>query len=258
MKARQIETGPAALLVMAKRPSPGRTKSRLTPPYSAGDAAALYECFLRDVLDLARSVPNVTPFIAYSPPDSEIYFQELAPDLRRVPQIGDKLGDRLDYVLSHCLEAGFKTAAAINSDSPTLPVSYLEQAFRCLAEEQTDVVLGPCEDGGYYLIGWKEPQPALVREVEMSTRHVLQDTLALAALHNLQVSLTPTWYDIDNIEDLKRLAGELAVPSHFGRHTRAFLAKHSREESGNGEPTNLTDQKLFQKQNQEGQGQQSY
>jgi rSAM/selenodomain-associated transferase 1 len=229
MTSRQADSGQAALLVMAKRPSPGHTKSRLTPPFSAADAAALYECFLRDVLDLARAVPDVTPFIAYSPPDSENYFRELAPDLGRVPQIGNTLGDRLDYVLSFCLEAGFKTVAAINSDSPTLPVSHLEQAFQCLAEKDTDVVLGPCEDGGYYLIGWKEPQPALVREVEMSTRHVLQDTLDLAALHNLQVSLTPTWYDIDNIDDLERLAGELAVPSNYGRHTRTFLMEHLKE-----------------------------
>ena len=93
-----------------------------------------------------------------------------------------------------------------------------------LGEPGTDVVLGPCEDGGYYLIGWKEPHPALVREVEMSTRHVLQDTLAMAETHRLSIALAPTWYDIDTVADLERLAAELPAASH-GRHTRAFLAK---------------------------------
>ena len=116
----QPEIRPAALLVMAKRPTPGQTKSRLTPPSSAEAAASLYKCFLMDVLDLARSVPKVDPWIAFSPVESETYFQALAPDIRRVPQLGRTLSRRLDSVLSHCLQAGYQRVAAINSDSPSL------------------------------------------------------------------------------------------------------------------------------------------
>ena len=206
---------------MAKRPLPGRTKTRLTPPFSTVEAAALYECFLRDALDLARAVPGVRPIIAYSPLEAKDYFQKLAPAFGLIAQTGATLGERLDAVLTHCLQAGFTRVAAMNSDSPTLPVAYVVQAFDCLSDADTDVVLGPCEDGGYYLIGWKRPHPRLVREVQMSTPHVLEDTLALAAAEALRVALLPTWYDVDDVRDLDRAQTDLALA---GRHTRRFLS----------------------------------
>jgi uncharacterized protein len=89
-----------------------------------------------------------------------------------------------------------------------------------------DVVLGPCEDGGYYLIGLKRPQPRLLREVQMSTPHVVRDTLALAEQLDLKVALLPTWYDVDTVAELDRLRSELRnAPAHVAHHTRAFLAE---------------------------------
>ena len=90
---------------MAKRPSPGLTKSRLSPPLTPEAAAGLYRAFLQDALDLARSVPEVQRVIAYAPLDAREYFEELAPDFDLVPQIGASLGERLDHVLSGTLEA---------------------------------------------------------------------------------------------------------------------------------------------------------
>ena len=212
-----------ALLVMAKRPFPGHTKTRLCPPFSPEEAATLYECFLRDALDIVRAVPNVTPFIAYSPSEEGEYFKKLAPDFELIPQIGANLGERLDFVLSHTLAAGFEQVAAINSDSPTLPPAYLAQAFAHLDNEAIDVVFGPCEDGGYYLIGWKQPHPRLVREIQMSTSHVLQDTLDIARQEKLQIALLPTWYDVDTIADLERIKAEMGEKRvEFGRHTHDF------------------------------------
>ncbi len=217
-------TGPA-LLVMAKKPEPGKTKSRLTPPLSAETAAGLYTSFLRDALELAQAVPGVTPMIAFSPPEEELFFQQFAPGFLRIPQRGETLGERLDYVLTQGLKNGYTPVAAMNSDSPTLPAAYLAQAFERLAAEDTDVVIGPCDDGGYYLIGWKRPHAGLVRGVRMSTDRVLRDTLAIAAAENLRVSLLPPWYDIDDEEDLQKLQTDLARPIRFGRHTRAFLER---------------------------------
>ena len=208
-----------ALLVMAKRPFPGHTKTRLCPPLSFAEAAELYECFLRDVLDTVRTVPGVTPFIAYAPIQAANYFRQLAPDFERIPQQGDTLGRRLDFVLRQARTMGFHQAAAINSDSPTLPAAYLSQAFAELDKPVVDVVLGPCEDGGYYLIGWKRPYPRLVLEVTMSTPHVLRDTLALAAAEKARAALLPPWYDVDDTVDLERLKAS----ANLGRHTRAFL-----------------------------------
>lgn len=213
----------SALIVMAKRPLSGQSKTRLMPAFSAAAAAQLYECFLRDVLDLVRSLPHITPIIAYTPLSEAAYFRELAPAMKLIPQQGQTLGERLDHVLSSCLNLGYRAVAAVNSDSPTLPASYLAQAFTELETAETDLVLGPCEDGGYYLIGWKRPYPQLVREVTMSTSHVLQDTLALAQRLNLNVRLLPAWYDVDTAADVARVWAELAVDTAVGRHTRQFL-----------------------------------
>jgi glycosyltransferase A (GT-A) superfamily protein (DUF2064 family) len=115
----------------------------------------------------------------------------------------------------------------MDSDSPTLPVAYVSEAFSRL-QEGADVVLGPCDDGGYYLIGLKQPQPRLLREVQMSTPTVLRDTLAIAEELGLRVVLLPTWYDVDTAAELQRLRQELATMSANdgsspARHTRAFL-----------------------------------
>jgi glycosyltransferase A (GT-A) superfamily protein (DUF2064 family) len=114
----------------------------------------------------------------------------------------------------------------MNSDGPTLPSPCLTAAFERLAEG-ADVVLGPCDDGGYYLIGIKRPVPRLLREVQMSTPNVTRDTLKLAVEEGLRVELLPVWYDVDSAAALARLVGELVeAPSEVARHTRAFLEEH--------------------------------
>jgi len=213
-----------ALLVVAKRPAPGQTKTRLTPPLSPEEAAFLYEQFLCDTLDLIRAVPNVRPIIAYLPEGEEDYFRTLAPDFDLLPQRGDDLGARLDNALIHCLNDGFERAVIMDSDSPTLPADCLAQAFTAL--DTADVVLGPCDDGGYYLIGLKRPAPRLLREVKMSTPSVLRDTLALAAEEGLTVAQLPTWYDVDTAAELDRLCEEFrALSPDRASYTRAFLSK---------------------------------
>jgi uncharacterized protein len=221
-----------ALLVVAKRPAPGRTKTRLTPPLTPEQAAALYECFLLDTLDLMRRVPGVQPVVAYSPAEAQAYFAGLAPDFEHIPQDGDDLGSRLDNTLTEYLKRGYQHVAIMNSDGPTLPLANLVSAFASLAEG-ADVVLGPADDGGYYLIGLQQPAPRLLREVRMSTPHVAADTLAVAKEEGLKVALLPAWYDVDDVESLERLKNELAVaPAHVAPHTRALLVVWAGEEAG--------------------------
>ena len=212
-----------SLWVVAKYPLPGQTKTRLSPPLSLDAAATLYESFLRDTLDLMRQVDNVRRGIAFLPADAHSYFTTLAPNMALELQHGASLGERLDHVLTAALVDGDQQAVVMDSDSPTLPASYLSQAFAALAGA-ADVVLGPCDDGGYYLIGLKRPQPRLLREVPMSTPTVLQDTLALANALGLRVELLPTWYDVDTGTDLERLRAELALlPTACASHTRRAL-----------------------------------
>ena len=210
---------------MAKRPAAGQTKTRLCPPLTPERAADLYACFLRDVIDRVREaadfVKGLTPAIAYSPADAADYFAALAPGFDLVPQVGATLGERLDGVLSGAPARGYAQVAAVNSDSPSLPAAYLAGAFIRLDNPAVDAVFGPCDDGGYYLIGWKRPHPALVRDVAMSRPDTLAETLAVAARQGLRVALLPPWYDVDEPGDLARLAADPGL----GRHTREFLSR---------------------------------
>lgn len=148
------------------------------------------------------------------------------PVVRHLDQRGDGLNQRLDSVLADLLEQGFEQVIAINADSPTLPVGLLEQAFSHLDDPNVDVVFGPAEDGGYYLIGCKAHHPALVRNVTMSTPTVLQDSLAIASSEGLQVALLEPWYDVDEPDDLERLRADVEDGLPCGPNTLAFLRAH--------------------------------
>lgn len=212
-----------ALLVIAKQPAAGQTKTRLTPPLTPEAAAGLYECLLADTLDVARRAPGVERGILYLPSGSEPYFAALAPDFSLTLQQGASLGERLDNALTALLGRGYRRVVVVNSDGPSLPVEHLAAAFDALARG-AEVVFGPCDDGGYYLIGASRPVPRLLRDVKMSTPTVLADTLALAAADGLRVALLPPWFDVDELADLRRLAQELAgAPPTVAARTRGYL-----------------------------------
>jgi uncharacterized protein len=210
-----------ALIVVAKRPAPGKTKTRLSPPLTPELASALYECFLLDTLDQMRQVDDTHRVIAYL--DERDYFKRIAPDFELIPQEGHDLGERLDHALTSYLSCGYQRAVIMDSDSPTLPADYLSQAFDVLSDG-ADVVLGPCDDGGYYLIGMKRPSPRLLREVHMSTPTVAAETIALAKDEGLNLISLPTWYDVDDVASLSRLRQEIeALDPSVAIHTRQFL-----------------------------------
>lgn len=216
-----------ALMVVAKQPAPGQTKTRLSPPLTGAQAADLYERFLRDTLDIIRRVRDLIdfqPIVVYLPETATPYFHDLAPDFDLLVQQGADLSERLNHATTHCLtDGGYQQAVIMDSDSPTLPAEWLCQAFTAL--ENADISLGPCDDGGYYLIGLKRPAPPLFLQVTMSTPHVVADTLARAQAEKLTVATLPTGYDIDYLADLRRLADELeTLPSPIASYTRAFLA----------------------------------
>lgn len=213
-----------ALIVMAKQPVAGQTKTRLSPPLSLSEAAELYTCLLLDTLEAVRDAAGkltFRPFVAFYPAQGQSEFQTMAPDFQLLAQKGQDLNERLSGALLSVQEQGYDQVAAINSDSPGLPAALLVQAYHELDDPGVDVVLGPCDDGGYYLIGWKRPYPHLVRDVTMSTPMVLANTVALALDAGLQVALLPPWYDVDDAAALSRLQAN----GHAGRHVRDFIGR---------------------------------
>jgi rSAM/selenodomain-associated transferase 1 len=198
-----------AVAIMAKAPRPGEVKTRLCPPLVAAEAAALYRCFLLDKIAAVRALGNTRPVIAYWPEEAGAEFTALAPDFALVPQRGADLGARLHATLGGLLVEGHPAAIAVDSDTPNLPRDFLQQAVDSLTRREADVVLGPTEDGGYYLIGVRQAHAALFENVPWSTAAVLEVTLGKAAGAGLRTLRLPTWFDIDTPDDLRRLQSML-------------------------------------------------
>ncbi|MBI1733551.1 MAG: TIGR04282 family arsenosugar biosynthesis glycosyltransferase [Candidatus Rokubacteria bacterium] len=211
---------------MAKAPTPGRVKTRLSPPLIPREAAALYRCLLLDTVACATSVRDVTTVVAYTPVARRATFEALCPGVALMPQRRGDLGTRLAGVFARLFARGFRAVVTIGSDTPTLPVRYLGDAVGMLLGRAADVVLGPARDGGYYLVGLRSPAPHLFTGMPWSTRAVCAITLARARHAGLSVASLPPWDDVDTIDDLRRLASSLARrPGTAAPRTRGWLAE---------------------------------
>lgn len=213
-----------ALAVMARAPIPGRSKTRLQPRLGPDGAAELYRSLLLDTLEMARALDDVYVVVAVDDHDSVEFFDREAPDLDVLVQEGPSLGHRLDHVLGCLLERGHRTVAAIGSDSPVIDPAAIVGAFEQLEADEADVVFGPADDGGYYLIATAAAPGPLVTEVTMSTPTVLADTLLVARRHGQRVGRVAAGFDIDEPADLDRLAIELDRRPEAAPRTRIALA----------------------------------
>lgn len=216
----------SAIILMAKQPQAGRTKTRLCPPFTLESAALFYEALLRDTLALVGNLVGVQIAVAVSPPDSLVYFHQIAPPgTLLIPVEGETIGVCLDRSLSMLLERGYRKALALNTDGPSLPREYLAQAVQLL--DENDLVVGPGEDGEYYLVGMKQPIHSIFEDIPWSTGDVLARTLAQAERLGLRTALTPSWYDVDSPADARRLLAELPrLPAESLAHTRQFFHQH--------------------------------
>jgi len=159
---------------MAKAAWPGQVKTRLCPPLSHEEAADLYRCFLLDKIGQVAALQRAAPVISYGPPDAKAFFEDLAPAcFVLVPQLGDDLGAKLLSTFAQLFSQGYRQVMAIDSDTPTLPTAYLEHALEVMDARETDVVLGPTEDGGYYLIGLPHRYRELFDDMRWRTPHIL-------------------------------------------------------------------------------------
>jgi uncharacterized protein len=209
---------------MAKVPGTAVVKSRLHTVLTPEQATALYRCFLLDRLDELATVSDIERVVAFTPPDGDAQIASLVPPgFRCVPQQGRDLGERLSGLLAALIAEGHAAAIAIDSDSPTLPMVYVAAAAQLLSRRQADVVIGPAEDGGYYLIGVTAAQPRLFEAVAWSTSSVLPTTLARVEKLGLRHHLLPPWFDVDTDHDLERLRHEMKADPSGPARTYAFL-----------------------------------
>jgi uncharacterized protein len=214
--------GTCAIGVMAKAPQPGRAKTRLCPPLQPTQAAELSEAFLRDITEnialASRSAP-IHGCIAYAPKGDEGWFHGhladgtglvLADGSPAMPHDVQGFGRCLLHAARVLFDMGFGAVCLVNSDSPTLPTAVLLQAVHSLLSPGDRVVLGPAEDGGYYLLGMKQPHARLFADIAWSTDSVAATTRMRAVALGLDVVTLPTWYDVDDSASLNRLVAETA------------------------------------------------
>jgi uncharacterized protein len=225
MTGKFVPEARCAMAVMAKSPDAGAVKTRLVPPLTAAAAAALSAAFLRDTTEnirlAAAAAGPLQGYVAYAPAGIEGAFASmLAAGTRLVLADGSAgaepgvrgIGRALLHAARSLFAQGHGAVCLVNADSPNLPTAFLTQAAAALAADGDRVVLGPAEDGGYYLIGMKAAHAELFADVAWSTPSVAAATRQRAARLGLAVVELAPWYDVDDAPTLARLCRDLAAP----------------------------------------------
>jgi rSAM/selenodomain-associated transferase 1 len=221
-----------SIILFAKAPVPGRVKTRLRG-LSPAAAARLHAAFVRDAFELLGSLePRADLELHTDVPTDE--WSDL--EVSRFLQAGGDLGARLLAALTAGLAAGRPQVIIVGADAPTLPRSHVER----LLDLGADVALGPAEDGGFYAIACRRTDPRMFAGVRWSSRRTLDETVRAATACGLRVELGDPWFDVDTMEDLRRLAASPALP----RHTAAWLARYGRLFGARGSQRNLSPELL--------------
>ena len=219
-KAPNDFAGRSALALMTKAPRAGKVKTRLVPPLTNEEAAQLNRCFLQD-MGAAISVccsglaklnsPSIAHGVAvYTPVGAELDYADILPaDFTLLPQRGENFGERLYFAAEDLFRCGFDSVCLIDSDSPTVPSENFTRAIELLSSRGDHIVLGPCDDGGYYLIGLKQLYREIFEEIDWSTERVFEQTKLRATQMGVAVHELPRGLDVDDHATLCRLCDEL-------------------------------------------------
>jgi uncharacterized protein len=221
------------IAIMGKASIAGQTKTRLCPPLTFEQAAALNTAFLQDVaanIVAAGSSTAIRGYVAYGPPGapSAAFFRRIMPrPFGLLEAWQPNFGDCLYSAIEQMLALGHESAIVLNADSPTLPTSLLIDAAQTLAPPGDRAVLGPSSDGGYYLLGLKTAHRRLFQDIAWSTEQVTRQTLARAAEIGLPAHVLPTWYDVDDVVSLQRLFAEFSNDTDPPGGLERYAAEHS-------------------------------
>ena len=224
--------GEDCAILFAKNPVPGRVKTRLSPPLTPEQACRLHYASTSDVAELlSQSLPQVRKWIFWSEsPLREKYAELSVPaEFRRSVQQGESLGERMGAAFARALASGARRVVLFGSDSPTLPDAVVRGAFDALLD--CDLVLGPTEDGGYYLIGCRRFDEQLFQKVEWSTRRTFEQTMANARRLDYRVRVLELWFDLDQWSDVERLLPAVRRGGALPAHMAAFLKRLETEGS---------------------------
>lgn len=191
------------LIVFAREPLPGEVKTRLAAAVGDQVAADLYESMLQDVLKAARQLTDIETVVFWDCEKESLPVLSEKYSCNSRCQVAGNLGQRMQAAFEEMFADGCELCCIIGSDAPDLPLPYIQEAYQLLAAMQSDVVLGPSLDGGYYLLGLRQLRPQLFVDIFWSTAAVLGQSLIAAQGLGLKATLLPEWQDIDTVEDLQ-------------------------------------------------------
>lgn len=226
-----MDSKPRDLMIFVKAPRPGFVKKRLGAQVGQRISAHLYRAFTLDLLSNLKAYRG-TLTIWYYPRDGVKEIREwLGNDLPLEPQQGHDLGERMQSAFHASFERGAEAALLIGSDLPDLPQDYIHQAFKDL--ERVDAVIGPSEDGGYYLIGFTAESfmEKVFQGLAWGTHTVYDKTLEIFEALSLTYRLLPAWRDIDDLSDLNSLLRRNARETSAIYHTVGVVKAVARVES---------------------------
>jgi len=212
------------LIIFAREPKKGQVKSRLAQSVSQEKALDLYKAFLKDTLNLAKKVKSDQKILAYASKNSCSYLKKVGAGFCFHRQKGETLGARMLEAVAFSQKKFLACQTVIiGTDSPHLPVSFIRRSFMAL--RKVDLVLGPCEDGGFYLIGMRKIEPQIFKGVVWSSSSVLKRTLLNAKRLGLKAELLESFFDIDTQDDLTKLKEFLQNKSNIATETQQVLQK---------------------------------
>ena len=198
--------------IFAKYWRPGAVKTRLARSIGDEPAADVHRRMLLATLQRLQDFQG-RRVLCYTPASERAAFEALADDRWHLrPQSAGDLGQRMERYFTAAFAEGATRVVLLGSDTPTLPVEYVHQAFELL--DSHEVVLGPSNDGGYYLLGAAGRPPAIFEGIAWGTNRVWEETLARLNTQQVSFAEVPPWYDVDERDDLVRLARELAEITH--------------------------------------------
>lgn len=194
----------SALGIIFRIPEYGKIKKRLAAHIGNEEALKAYSSMLHETFKKVRQLSRQDNSIdVYGFYDGTISKNEsLLKDIQTMPQDGRDLGEKMYNAIKYLHETGYKKFVLIGADSPDLPIHYIKDAF--LKLNDYELVLGPTEDGGYYLIGMNRPLSAIFKDIQWGSSNVLHDTIKKAENKEIRYFLIPFWYDIDTPDDLNR------------------------------------------------------
>ncbi len=203
------------VVLFAKAPLPGKAKMRLADEIGPARAARVAEALLGDTLEMLEEIPTrpgaAAPRLVLAWTDAiEWFTPRLESNWRLIEQRGRDLGERLEHALLDLAPAPEDKTVFVGMDCPHMPPERMEEAFEAL--DEAHAVIGPCDDGGYYLLGVRGALPAAaLRAIRWGTEDALTDTIAALEGAGMSVVRLAPGYDINTLEDLRRLASDRAA-----------------------------------------------